>query len=266
MCFDYDSSVPLPPLVNIPLLFVRSASRQNSGSHIELVSKDGTHFAAYQARPSQPNGAAIVVMPDIRGLFHFYEDLADRFASVGVEAVAIDYFGRTAGISVRDEQFDYMPHVMQTKPEQVAQDVASAISHLRQTANPSAIFTVGFCFGGQQSFLQAASHHGLSGVIGFYGAPASSRSGGPTPLSLINDFECPILGLFGGADQGIPVADVEKFDQALNSIGLAHEIKVYPGAPHSFFDRKYEQFGQESTDAWQRMLAFIDTYTPKATI
>jgi len=266
MCFDFQALPPLPPLTNLPPLFAQSNGGTSTGEHIELVSADGTHFTAYQTTPTQPNGAAIVVMPDVRGLFRFYEELADRFADVGVAAIAIDYFGRTAGVGTRSAEFEFMPHVMQTKPEQVAQDVAAAVTQLRQTSQTRAIFTVGFCFGGQQSLFQAAQPHGLSGVVGFYGPPAANRFGGPTPLELSTQFTCPVLGLYGGADQGIPVADVEKFDAALTAANIDHEIKIYDGAPHSFFDRTAETYQQESADAWQRMLAFIDRYTPKASI
>ena len=70
----------------------------------------------------------------------------------------------------------------------------------------------------------------------------------------------PILGLMGGDDPAIPQADVEAWDEALDAAGIEHEIVVYPGAPHSFFDRKYAEFADASEDAWNRVLAFIDRY------
>ncbi len=71
--------------------------------------------------------------------------------------------------------------------------------------------------------------------------------------------QAPILALMGGDDPGIPVEDVNAFDEALDEAGVEHEVVVYPGAPHSFFDRKHEEFASESEDAWQRVLRFIDT-------
>jgi carboxymethylenebutenolidase len=68
---------------------------------------------------------------------------------------------------------------------------------------------------------------------------------------------CPVLGLFGGADQGIPPEDVEEFDRSLDVAGVPHEIVVYPGAPHSFFDRKYDEYAEACEDAWRRVLAFL---------
>src|SRR5262249_26218890 len=187
-------------------------------------SQDGSQLAASLVRPEAPNGAGIVIMPDVRGLFQFYKELAERFAAAGVEAIAIDYFGRTAGLTARDESFDHMSHVVQTRLETIAQDVAAAVAHLRQMPQPPrAIFTVGFCFGGAQSLHQAANHHGLSGVIGFYGPPVQSRLSGPTPIQRISDFECAVLGLYGGDDPGIPLDDVQQFDDALTQAGIDHE-------------------------------------------
>ncbi len=71
------------------------------------------------------------------------------------------------------------------------------------------------------------------------------------------DIKTPVLGLFGGADQGIPVEQVAALDQALDASGVEHEIVVYPGAPHSFFDRRAQEFADASADAWQRVLGFI---------
>jgi carboxymethylenebutenolidase len=270
MCFTYDAHPPdLPPHFaqhfadHLPPGLAEHGGASSS-EDLVLTSQDGTKFNAYIVHPGAPNGAGIVILPDVRGLFQFYKELAERFAVAGVEAIAIDYFGRTAGLTARDESFEYMPHVMQTQPETVAQDVAAAIAQLRGLAHPvRAIFTVGFCFGGANSFHQAANHQGLSGVIGFYGPPTQSRRGGPAPIDRIKDFECPVLGLFGGADQGIPVEDVQQFDKALTEQGVEHEIVIYPDAPHSFFDRHYGQYEDASADAWNKMLAFIGQHTPR---
>jgi carboxymethylenebutenolidase len=264
MCFDADSLPPFIPEDVLPRFVADNGVA--STEVLTLTSADGTQFAAYQAHPTTPNGAAIVILPDVRGLFRFYEDLAERFASAGVAAIAIDYFGRTAGVSERGADFDYMPHVMQTKPEQVAADTHVAVTKLRGESTTRGLFTVGFCFGGTNSLLQAANQHGLSGVVGFYGHPTRARNGSATPIDRISDFECPVLALYGGADEGIPVMEVEKFDQALGAAGITHEVVVYPGAPHSFFDRTSDQFVDESADAWRRMLGFITANTPAAMV
>jgi len=159
-----------------------------------------------------------------------------------------------------------MPHVMQTAQETVTMDVASGVAYLRGMpgSGPRAIFTVGFCFGGHHSFLQAANHQGLAGVVGFYGSPMPRQGATVGPIQRIDEFECPVLGLFGGADHGIPQDSINAFDEALTNAHIEHELIVYPNAPHSFFDRKQEEFQQESADAWQRILRFVAAHTPQS--
>jgi carboxymethylenebutenolidase len=197
-----------------------------------------------------------VILPDVRGLYRFYEELALRFAERGYRALALDYFGRSAGVGKRDEDFEYMPHVDQTTTESVQADVGAAVDHLRGSCR--AIFTVGFCFGGRHSWLAAASGHGIDGAVGFYGRPGEGRDGSPGPAARAAEIKAPILGLMGGADEGIPVSDVEAFGEALEAAGVEHDLVVYDGAPHSFFDRKYEEYAADSEDAWRRTLEFME--------
>jgi carboxymethylenebutenolidase len=257
MCYSDDARVPLPPI---------GGAAADQGD-ITLTASDGTRFGAYFARASRPTGAGMVVMPDVRGLHQFYKELATRFAEAGIHAVAMDYFARTAGLTARDEQFEFMPHVQQTRPETIASDVAACVAYLRSPAGGEAraIFTVGFCFGGANSWMQAAEGHGLAGAIGLYGRPVGARfEGTRAPVEAVGDFASPILGLFGGADQGISAADVAQFEEALTRAGVEHELHTYPGAPHSFFDRKQTEFADASRDAWDRMLRFISANTPGA--
>ena len=249
MCFDRDSLPPIPVLSGAAV------------SHDDLVleADDGNRFAAFSATPDEPSGAGIVILPDVRGLYRFYEELALRFAERGHAAIAFDYFGRTAGAEKRGDDFEYMPHVQQTTADGVQADVAAAVARLRADG-ATAIFTVGFCFGGRNSWLAAADGHGLAGAIGFYGRPGPGRDGSPGPTQRAAELQAPILALMGGADQGIPVEDVQTFERALDEAGVEHEIAIYDGAPHSFFDRKFEQFADASEDAWQRVLAFVERH------
>src|SRR6185437_13014163 len=104
MCFDADSEPPVP----------RIAGASVSHDDLTLTAADGTAFAAFLATPDEPAATGVVVLPDVRGLYHFYEELALRFAERGYAAIAIDYFGRTAGVAKRGDDFEYMPHVQQT--------------------------------------------------------------------------------------------------------------------------------------------------------
>jgi carboxymethylenebutenolidase len=243
MCFDSDSLPPIPVLSGGAL------------THEDLVleANDGTRFAAFAALPDEPSDKGVVILPDVRGLYRFYEELALRFAERGYTAIAIDYFGRTAGAEKRGEDFVYRPHVDQTTPEGVQADTGAAVAWLRERGCTSVV-TVGFCFGGRNSWLAAAGGHGLAGAIGFYGRP---------PLDMAAHMKTPILALQAGADENITAEDNAAFEKALTEAGVEHEIVTYDGAPHSFFDRKQEDFAEASADAWRRVLTFIEHHPEK---
>jgi carboxymethylenebutenolidase len=102
-----------------------------------------------------------------------------------------------------------------------------------------------------------SSRHGLAGAVGFYGSP-TRRRGGPSAIERIDQIECPILALQAGDDQGITAEDNAAFEHALSAAGVEHEVVVYEGAPHSFFDRKQADYADASDDAWRKTLAFLD--------
>lgn len=253
MCFD-DGAIP-------PVDAVDGASVHTET--LTLTAADGAQFAAFLATPAARSGVGIVILPDIRGLHRYYEELAVRFAERGHTTIAIDYFGRTAGVghgAARDESFDWQTHVAQTKAPQIAHDTAAALDRLR-AAGATTLFTVGFCFGGSNSWLQAANGLGLAGAIGFYGRPVGpTRDGSPAPIDRVAEYSAPLLGLFGGADAGIPQSAVDAFDAALTAAGKPHAFTTYPGAPHSFFDRRFAEHHEACRDAWEKMLAFIGTH------
>src|SRR5258708_2049240 len=122
MCFELDSSPPIA---------VMSGGGAVSGENLVLGSADGTEFAAFAAAPQESGwgSAGVVILPDVRGLYGFYEQLALRFAERGYPAVAIDYFGRTAGVDKRDDDFEYQEHVQRTTPEGIQADVAAAVAY-----------------------------------------------------------------------------------------------------------------------------------------
>lgn len=254
MCHGPESSPPYPP--------IRGGS--GTGREIELKAADENRFAAFSATTDQEAAPAVVLLPDVRGLHGFYQELALRFTEAGIHATAIDYFGRTAGASMRGDDFEFMPHVQKTRPETVSADVDAAVAHVRTPdgGGASRVFTVGFCFGGRASFNEAASDAGLAGVIGFYGRVAKrDDSDAAAPILQVRNYKTPVLGLFGGSDKGIPVEDVEGFRSALTEAGVENEIVIYDGAPHAFFDRAFEQFADECKDAWKRILSFIETHS-----
>jgi carboxymethylenebutenolidase len=243
MCYTDDARPPLPPI---------SGAASDHGDLV-LTARDGNKFAAYFARAAKPTGAGMVVMPDVRGLHHFYKELARRFAEASVDAVAIDYFGRTAGIGDRGEGFEFMPHVEKTTPDGIGADVAAAVAHLKSKDGGAvkSTFTVGFCFGGSSSWNQSAMGHGLDGCIGFYGRPERT-------LPFLSKMKAPLLMLIAGADFTPKEAFID-FDKKLTEAKVSHEMHIYEGAPHSFFDRGFAEWKDACDDAWRRMLAFVKT-------
>ena len=125
MCFDQDSRPPVPAIAGGAL----------DARDIELTAADGNRFGAYLARAAEPSGAGIVILPDVRGLHSYFRELALRFAEHGVDAIAIDYFGRTAGIGDRDHEFEYLPHVQQTTYAGLRADIEAAATRLRDEAH-----------------------------------------------------------------------------------------------------------------------------------
>ncbi len=241
MCYSDDARPPLPPI---------SGAASDQGEMV-LTSADGTKFGAYFARAAKPTGAGMVVLPDVRGLHNFYKELAQRFAEAGIDAVAIDYFGRTAGIGERGEEFDWKPQVEKTAPDNIRADVAAAVAYLRSKEGGAvkSVFTVGFCFGGSNSWNQSAGGHGLNGAIGFYGRPERSQP-------FMDKMKSPLLMLIAGADF-TPQEAFHQFDKELTEAKVPHEMHIYEGAPHSFFDRTFDQWKEACDDAWRRMLAFV---------
>ena len=255
MCFEWDA---LPPALPDG---ARRVAGGAAAEILELESADGTRFSAAFAGSSEADGPAVIILPDVRGLYRFYVELAERFCDAGHHAIAIDYFGRTAGTGERDEDFDFWPHVEQTRVVQVQADADAARALLTERTGATSFVTVGFCYGGAQSFLAGMSPElMLDGVVGFYGRLTGGRFGMPPVLDQVGEIRCPVLGLFGGADEGIPTTDVDTFDRLLDENDVEHDIVIYPDAPHSFFDRKYEEHADASEDAWQRVVAFVERH------
>ncbi len=244
MCYDDSASPPIPP---------SNGGSVASSEDLTLTAADGTNFMAYVSRAAHPNGTGIVVLPDVRGLHAFYKELADRFAEIGFNTVSIDYFGRTAEDNNRDESFVYRPHVDQTTPDGVDADIAAGIAYLGSEAGGSItrVFTVGFCFGGGVSWRQSATQPGLAGAVGFYGVPSRIQD-------WIGEMKAPLLLLIAGEDF-TPVTEFETFSGQLNDANVPHHMVVYEGAPHSYFDRTFDQHRAACADSWQQILSFIES-------
>ncbi|MCU1682050.1 MAG: Dienelactone hydrolase [Amycolatopsis sp.] len=242
MCHSEDSQPPAAP------------NRGQVAEHgaFELTASDGTVFSAYQAVPAEPNGKSVVILPDVRGVHPYYRELVQRFAEAGFTTVAIDYYGRTEGTGTRDDSFDWQKYFPQLEATEIALDVAAAADHLREVA-PGPVFSVGFCFGGSQSWRLSASDLGLAGVIGFYGQPKLVED-------VIDEFSAPLLLLIAGADVATTQVEFQDFAGKLEASGKTYEMNVYDAAPHSFFDRAFGEWAEACDDAWKRVLDFTERH------
>ncbi|HLZ57617.1 MAG TPA: dienelactone hydrolase family protein [Ktedonosporobacter sp.] len=255
MCYDDNAKPPVPP----------GATSAAHGEDLMLTAADGTRFAAYIARPANPGAAQILIYPDVRGLHQFYKDLALRFAEKGITAIAIDYFGRTTDHTIRDESFEFWPHVQQFQFPNLLADAQAALDYLKGEGQRTTFLT-GFCMGGSLTLMTGIQgDFNFAGLIPFYAGLSRQLPGtNGTVLDETVHIHSPTLGLFGGADQGIPVEQVHTLDANLDKAGIEHEIVIYDGAPHSFFDRRATDFAEASSDAWQRVLSFIASHTDGA--
>jgi carboxymethylenebutenolidase len=245
MCHDHDSRPPAPP---------RTGEVRERGV-LTLRAADGNEFSAAFAAPAAPSGAGVVLLPDVRGLHPYYVALAEQFAAAGLPTVAIDWFGRTAGLAeggVRGADFEWRPHVEAATPEGMDADIAAAIGYLHERAGADLpVVTVGFCLGGSVSWRQSGGDLDIAGCAGFYGKP-----------SVVGDAAArahlPTLMLIAGADAATPVADQLALAETMRTAGAEVEAVVYDGAPHSFFDRAYDDWFSACADAWQHLLALTD--------
>ncbi|MFJ4090594.1 dienelactone hydrolase family protein [Kitasatospora sp. NPDC089913] len=239
MCHPTDSRPPAAPVV--------TGTVADEG-RLEITAADGNRFNAFRAAPGVPNGRSILLLPDRRGLHPFYEDLARRFAEAGFHVIAFDLYGRSAGLSRRDADFDWATHMPLLEPAHVETDAAAALAKLREWSGDP-VFGVGFCLGGSYSWRLAAAGLGLAGAVGFYGVP---RFFGDRAEQLT----APLLMLLAGEDVVTTHEEFAEFTGRLERAGKEYELKVYEGAPHSFFDDSAEDWSEACTDAWHRLLAF----------
>ncbi|MBI3007580.1 MAG: dienelactone hydrolase family protein [candidate division NC10 bacterium] len=220
----------------------------------------------YEARPSAAGRhPVVIVIHEIFGLHEHQRDVARRFAREGYAAFAPDLFSRE-GVAQMSDFGKVREVVGKIADRQVLQDlVATAEFGSRQPyARAGRVGATGFCWGGRITWLFAATYKELDAAVVWYGRIASPQKDDlhpKDPLDLAAEVACPVLGLYGEADTGIPVADVRKMEAALKRAGKAAEFVVYPGAPHAFFaDYRPSYRPEAAKDGWQQALAWFARY------
>ena len=218
----------------------------------------------YIARPEQPGSyPAILLIHELFGLVPHIKDIAVRFAREGYVAIAPDLYTREAPIENRRDLIAMRRLTRSIPDERFLMDLEATIEHLSVLTfvDHRRIASVGFCMGGLYSFLLSAQSVRLRAAVDFYGRVAYPRrtdSRPNAPIDVVENISCPILGIFGSSDHVVPVDDVKRLKNELMAKRKAFQIKIYPNAPHAFFNDTLESYRQDmAEDAWKRMLSFL---------
>jgi len=231
----------------------------------DLVGPDGT-MPCYEALPKpggMPTRGAVVVIQEAFGVNAHIEDVTRRFAGAGYHAVSPHLFHRTGSPAFGYDDFSQvLPHMQALSDGGILDDVGAAVGYLRGAGwSDGQIGVVGFCMGGRVTFLVAGSMP-LGAAVGFYGGGiVTGRSEAmPSLLGLVAEMPTPWLGLFGDADPGIPVPDVERLREELAAHApVDTEIVRYPGAEHGFHcDARPSYSPEAAADGWMRTLKWLD--------
>lgn len=207
----------------------------------------------------------VVLIPDVRGLYEHFRELAARLAGEGFAVLAVDLYRRGAPPEITGPAVA-MKWIAELPDPQVLGDLQAAIDFL--SAHPAVsgrpVGITGFCMGGQYSILAACTCTGLSACAPFYGMLAYSagldaEKNPRSPLDAAADLSTPLLGFYGDVDPLIPVADVELFRERLGDTGQPAEVRVYAGAGHAFMNdaQPHAYHAESAADAWPRLVTFF---------
>jgi carboxymethylenebutenolidase len=221
----------------------------------------------YEARP-EPAGKypVILVIPEIFGMHEHIKDVTRRFAKAGYLGITFEPYAREGGVLTLPD-IDAVRKVVNAVPdERVMKDLDAIVAYARKhpAADPGRIGVTGFCRGGLYTLLYAARNPEIKAAVAWYGqlrpesAPGIRTAG---PIDVAPRIQAPVLGLYGGEDLGIPVADVKAMEAALKAAGKTVEFVIYPGAPHAFFaDYRPSYRAGAAKDAWDRCLWWFHKY------
>lgn len=220
----------------------------------------------YFARPAGVNNPPIVLVAmEIFGLHEYIKDVTRRLAKLGAFAVAPDYYFRKGGDLTKITEIPQLMPIVNAKPDaELLTDLDSTVAWAKsQGGDTSRLGIVGFCRGGRTVWEYAAHSTTLKAGVAFYGPPVDPPNPlwPKSPMQLAPDMKAPVLGLYGEADTGIPVATVEAFKEALAANKKTAEFKIYPGAPHGFHADYRASYRKEAAeDGWNRMQAWLKKY------
>lgn len=242
---------------------IKTSSEGLEAGEVKIPVKDG-EIPAYRAMPAKGGPfPTVLVVQEIFGVHEHIKDICRRLAKQGYLAVAPELYARQGDVSKETDIQKLISTVVSKVPdEQVMSDLDATVAWAKKSGKgeTSKLAVTGFCWGGRIVWLYAAHNPDLKAGVAWYG-----RLTGMTndlqpkyPLDLVEELKAPVLGLYGGADMGIPNDTVEKMQMALKEAKKPSEIKLYPDTPHGFHADYRPSYRQEQAeDGWKRMLAWF---------
>ncbi len=231
------------------------------------VAVAGFSVPTYTAAPAAEGRYPIVlVIPEVWGMHEHIKDIVRRFAHVGYLATTFEPYAREGGTKQLPDQAQVIKVANSVPDAQVMTDLDAVLASAKQVpvARPDRVGVTGFCRGGMYTLLYAAHNPEVKAAVAWYGAIKPSMTAGIRsfgPLDVTAKVNAAVLGLYGGADQGIPVADVKEMESALRKAGKTAEFVIYPDAPHAFnADYRTSYRPEVAKDAWARCIAWLDKY------
>jgi carboxymethylenebutenolidase len=233
---------------------------------VKVPVKDG-EIPAYRAMPDKPGPfATVLLVQEIFGVHEHIKDLCRRLAKVGYFAIAPELYARQGDPAKYADIPKLVAEVVSKVPDaQVIADLDATVAYAKSTGKLATrrLAITGFCWGGRPVWLYAAHNPALKAAVAWYGPIDRPRTAlqPKYPIDLAADLKCPVLGLYGGADQSIPVESVERMAAACKAAGKTCEFKIYPDAPHGFnADYRPSYRAEAAKDGWARMLAWFERY------
>jgi len=234
---------------------------------VNVAGADGTPIPIYEAYPEQAGEfPVVVVVSAIRGLDDYIRDVTRRFAKEGYYVVAPELFSREGGLAQVTDNQKVMEIAFNAPLTRIVGDLRAGVDYARKqpAARPDRVGVTGFCWGGQIALTFPAFYKDTKAAVAWYGPPARAQKSEPkpvAPLDVAAEIPCPVLLLYGGADQSIPVADVEKMEAALKAAGRPVEKHIYPNAGHAFHaDNRPSYQPDAAKDAWEKCLTWFQKY------
>ncbi|MBI1779322.1 MAG: dienelactone hydrolase family protein [Proteobacteria bacterium] len=229
---------------------------------IEVPTSSG-NIPGYRALPAQGGPFPVVlVLEEIFGLHEHIKDVCRRFAKLGYYAISVEYYSRLGDVSKLADIQQVLAIVTKTPDAQVMSDLDAAVAFAKASgkADTARLGVTGFCQGGRMTWLYAAHNPGLKAAVAWYGPIAAPTNDvrPKNPIDLVAEMKAPVLGLYGAADTGIKVEDVEKMKAAMAAANKPAEFMIYPEAPHGF-NADYRASYREAAakDGWQRLQAWF---------